>query len=441
MIPARAATLAAALLVAGSCGDVPVPAPGPPPAAPPGPEHAMAIEEDAPPVVPAPFREPAGGGGAASPPSAPPPPRPLPAVDPARVVVELRAAGPRTSVVLGSARGRLAEEGPPGGAAGVVREFAGVDVRIEAVRGGTLRVDGAPVPAGALRWTPAPGASTILDRLSYPGTIRFAASADGGLRAWNDAPLEDYLCGVLAGELFPDSPPEALRALAILARSFALSHLPDLSDDPGLHQAYKGVPPAAVLPVLRAAVSSTAGVRLVDAKGGPLPNYWYHSTCGGHTADASVVFGAPLTEAYGGVPCSKCVSSKYHRWESEIPEADVRRALRFGSAVAKLEIGSRSIDGRVLAFRATAAGGTVRYVPALQVRQALGANRLRSTLVAAVVAAGEGEGRKFRFTGRGWGHGVGLCQVGACTLAAEGRSAERILAFYYPGTKVVRAAR
>jgi stage II sporulation protein D len=153
------------------------------------------------------------------------------------------------------------------------------------------------------------------------------------------------------------------------------------------------------------------------------------------------VFGVAVTEAYAGVPCSKCGSSKYQRWEAEFPEAEVRRALRFGSAVVNLEIGSRSIDGRVLAFRATAAGGTVKYVPALQVRQALGVNRLRSTLVGSVTAVGDGEERRFRFQGRGWGHGVGLCQVGACALAAEGWSAERILGFYYPGAKVVRAAR
>ncbi len=159
--------------------------------------------------------------------------------------------------------------------------------------------------------------------------------------------------------------------------------LPDLSDDPGLHQAFRGVPSATVLPVLAAAVAATAGMRLVNGKGGPLPNYWYHSTCGGHTADASAVFGVAATEAYGGVPCARCITSKYWQWEIEVPEKDLRRALRFGSAVVRLEVGSRSIDGRLLTFRATAAGGTVRYVPALSVRQALGANVLRSTLVPA----------------------------------------------------------
>jgi stage II sporulation protein D len=367
--------------------------------------------------------------------------------------VELRAAGPRRTCLVGAARGRLAEEGRADGPGRSLREGAKVSARVEAVPGGGLRVDGVPVAAKGIRLDPDPnpagGTGFTLDGQSYPGALRVSGAADGTLRLVDDCTLDDYLCGVLAGELFPDSPPEALRALAVLARSFALSHLPDLSDDPGLHQAFKGVPPASVMPVLRQAVAATAGLRLVDGKGGPLPNYWYHSTCGGHTADASVVFGAPPTEAYAGVPCSRCTTSKYWQWEVEVPEREVRRALRFGSAVARLEIGSRSIDGRVLTFRATAAGGTVKYVPATQVRQALGVNRVRSTLVTGLEPIGEGaeapgrqaSPRAFRIAGRGWGHGVGLCQVGACSLAKDGWTAERILAYYYPGTRVVRAAR
>jgi stage II sporulation protein D len=338
---------------------------------------------------------------------------------PSLVSVELRAAGPRKAVVLA---GRVVEEG----SGKVLAE--GTDLAVEVPAGKGIRLVATNAPAR-------------VDGVAYPGTVRITRNPDGTLRLVNEAPLDDYVAGVLAGELFPDAPAEALRALAILARSFALLHPDDLTDDPGLHQAYKGIPAAAVLPLLRSAVSSTSGLRLADRAGGPLPNYWYHSTCGGHTTEASLVFGAPSTEAYGGVACSKCRTSKYWRWDAEVPEADVRRALRFGSPVAKLEIGSRSMDGRVLTFRATAAGGTVRYVPAAQVRQSIGVNRLRSTLVGSVVAAGSGEDMVYRFEGRGWGHGVGLCQVGACALAREGQSAERILAFYYPGTRVLGPGR
>lgn len=348
--------------------------------------------------------------------AAPPPDSPS-------VAIELRAAGVRKIVTLAAARGRIEDAATRA----ILKEGENVSLQVAGPR--------------AVRLVPAPGNAARVDGLAYPGTVCVTPNADGTLRVVNEAPLDDYVAGVLAGELFPDAPPEALRALAILARSFALLHPGDLSDDPGLHQAYKGIPAAAVQALLRDAVASTAGLRLLDRAGRPLPNYWYHSTCGGHTTEASLVFGVPDTEAYGGVPCAKCAGSKYWRWDAEFPETEIRRALRFGSAVAKLEVGSRSIDGRVLTFRATAAGGTVKYVPAIQVRQSLGANRLRSTFVSSVVAAGSGDDMVFRFSGRGWGHGVGLCQMGACALAKEGWPAERILAFYFPGTKVVKAAR
>lgn len=345
----------------------------------------------------------------------------VPAPPQESVSVELRAGGPRRTVLLAAARGRIEDAATRA----VLQEGNDLSHRAGAGR--------------AVRLVPGAGASARVDGAEYPGNVLVSPLPDGTLRVMNEAALDDYVAGVLAGELFPDAPPEALRAMAILARSFALLHSADLTDDPGLHQAYRGVPAAAVRPILRAAVASTAGLRLLDRDGKPLPNYWYHSTCGGHTTEASLVFGVPDSDAYGGVPCSKCSSSKYWRWEAEFPEKEIRAALRFGSPVAKFEVGSRSIDGRVLTFRATAAGGTVRYVPAIQVRQALGANRLRSTFVSAPVAAGSGQDLVFRFQGRGWGHGVGLCQIGACTLAREGATAERILSFYYPGSKVVKA--
>jgi stage II sporulation protein D len=390
----------------------------------------------------------APGGRPAAPAGTPAPPSPLPARDPARIDVILRGAAPRKAVDVAAAGAATLLEDRPGGR--TLRSGNGVAARLEVSTSGALLLDGSLAGATSVRLVPPEGKPFLLDRVAYAGELSVSVGGDGALALVNRAPLDDYLAGVLAGELFPDAPPEALRALAILARSFALSHLDGLTDDPGLHQAYRGAPTAAVAPLLRGIVAATAGLRLVAGGGGPLPGYWYHSTCGGHSADASFVFGVAATTAYAGVPCTRCTESKYYRWEIEIPEADMRRALRFGSPVAELGVGSRSLDGRVLAFRATAVGGTVRYVNALQVRVALGVNKMRSTLVTAIrPVEGSGEAsdgkarppKAFVLEGRGWGHGVGLCQIGACALAKEGRSAEQILSFYYPATRVVRSAR
>jgi len=365
---------------------------------------------------------------------------PLPARDPEGISVRLSAGGPRRSASV-AVRGTVRVSSPDGRS--LFRAGEDLDVEFEADAPGRLRVDGEDTAGAPAILRPAPGRGFRLEGRAYSGDLRVSAAADGTLVLQNLLPLPEYLEGVLAAELFPDSPPEALRAQAVLARSFALIHLDDLTDDPGLHQAYRGRPSPACAAVVADAVRATEGLRLVDGAGGPLPNYWYHSTCGGRTADASFVFGVPACAAYAGVPCGRCGDSKYYTWESEVPEEDVRRAMRFGSAVARVEIGARSIDGRVLTFRATAAGGTVRYVQALQVRLALGANRLRSTLLGSVeaVPGPGGRPRAFRFRGRGWGHGVGLCQVGACALAREGRAASEILSFYYPGTRLARPGR
>jgi stage II sporulation protein D len=368
------------------------------------------------------------------------PPPTLPPRDPERIVVTLSAGAARraAAVAVGGPVRVVSVDGRR-----LYRAGDDLEVLFEIGEGGTLRVDGEDAGRGPVALLPLPGRGFGLEGRSYDGELRVSVAAGGDLLLQNALPFGAYLEGVLATELFPDSPAEALRAQAVLARSFALVHLGDLTDDPAVHQAYRGRPPAAAAERARDAVRGTAGLRLVASDGSPLPNYWYHSTCGGRTADASFVFGVPGSVAYSGVACGRCGASRYYTWESEVPEEALRRALRFGSPVARLEIGARSLDGRVLTFRATASGGTVRYVPAIQVRQALGANRLRSTLLGSVEPSGGTAARpaSFRFRGRGWGHGVGLCQVGACGLAREGRTAGEILAFYFPGTRLVRAAR
>ncbi len=350
----------------------------------------------------------------------------------------LRAGGPRAAVTLSfEGPGRIEQEKGPR----ILRAGEGISVRVEAGPGG-LAAGGEEAGVGPLRAVGAREQGFLLDGRPYPGELLLSPGAGGSLHLVNRVPLEEYVAGVLAGELFPDAPPESLRALAILARSFALAHLDGLTDDPGLHQAYRGRPSAAALSVSAPAVASVRGLRLVAADGAPLPGYWYHSTCGGRTADASLVFGAPPTAAYAGVACGRCTGSKYYEWEGEFTEEEIRAAVRFGSPVAALEIAKRSADGRVLHFRSTAAGGTVREVPALQVRQALGPNRLRSTLLTALEPVGKaGAPSAFRVRGRGWGHGVGLCQVGAMAMARSGSRAEEILAFYYPGTKIASRGR
>ncbi len=438
---ARRPAAAAALLLLAACAEPP---PGPLPPLEPAPVPAEAAPgTGTPPAPPAPVvtKSPTPPAAAASPPE--------PVREPETLLVQLLAGGRRASVEV-AVDGPWAMLDAEGGT--ILKEGAvSLRCRIGTEVPASSGKDDQRLAKGGRKVIPRQGQGFSVDGRAYAGSLEAWRGLPDGypvpLVLRNEVGWGDYLAGVLAAELSPESPPESLRALAVLARSFALTHLEGLSDDPGVHQAYRGKPSAAALPALRAAVASTESLRLASPDGSPLPGFWYHSTCGGRTADASLVFGAPPTRAYGGVVCPHCTSSKYYRWEVEVPEEDLRKAIRFGSPVTDLSVARRSPDGRVVAFRAVAAGGTPKEVPALEIRSALGPNRLRSTFIASVEEVPSPSGKRgaapraFLFKGRGWGHGVGLCQVGAMAMAREGRTAEEILAFYYPGTRQVRAAR
>ncbi|MHC4821188.1 MAG: hypothetical protein ACYTDX_05655, partial [Planctomycetota bacterium] len=136
-----------------------------------------------------------------------------------------------------------------------------------------------------------------------------------------------------------------------------------------------------------------------------------------------------------GVPCNWCRTSKYYRWETVVPQAAVRKAMGGDEPVSTIEPGRRSSDGRVQTLRATGPSGSTREVAMTRFRGAVGFNRLRSTWVTEILAL-QSSPPSFRFRGRGWGHGVGLCQIGARGLANEGKDAQAILRHYYPGTRL-----
>jgi stage II sporulation protein D len=341
--------------------------------------------------------------------------------------VILSAGGPRKDARIefegtGRIEGLDAPAASPGGP------------HVVTVSGGALQIRGIAA-AGAVRFLPDAGKGVRVGTRLYDGAIE--ASVEGGaLVLRNLVPFSLYLEGVVAGEMPASFPAEALRVQAILARSYALSRLAGgLTDDPGVSQAYPGRPPAASVAALRAAVASTRGMRLVDAVGAALPDYWYHSTCGGRTAPASTVFGIPSHPAYVGVACDGCTASKFFRWDLTVSESDLRSAVRFGSPVVALELGPRDTDGRTVTVLPRTAAGTVRPLKATELRFALGTSKLRSTLLDSVEArpAGSRAPSEFIFRGKGWGHGVGLCQMGAGEKARRGERAEVILRHYYPG--------
>jgi stage II sporulation protein D len=245
--------------------------------------------------------------------------------------------------------------------------------------------------------------------------------------------LEDYVAGVVAGELPASFPVEAMRAQAVAARSYALTRKieADATGKPWhigsgvLAQVYRG----RHSPAARAAAEATAGEVLVH---GVVPvEAYFHSSCGGRTESGLAALGRDLPYL-ASEACGFCDGASGARWRREIGGAELGKAAGLAGAAEGVRVVSRTASGR--AERVEVARGDRAVVLAgADLRQRLGWSRLPSL---AFEIAPEGGG--FVFTGRGQGHGAGLCQHGAAGMARAGKTYREILAHYYPGTDVVK---
>jgi len=287
---------------------------------------------------------------------------------------------------------------------------------------------------------------------SYRGLLRFVPTENGTVRVINVVPLEAYLAGVLANELYGTWHVEAYKAQAVAARTYTLVEYKrrgrydfDVYDSTR-SQVYGGV--GTETPTSWAAVVETWGI--VAAYQGPdgkpvLLKTYYHSTCGGETAPAGTVFGGPTPPPLaGGVKCTFCRKSSKYRWpdvvllESEIGDALRRSGIaeleRLGP-VQRIEVAETTAGGRAARIRVVDAAGTSVLVRADYWRSLVGAGKVPSTWF----TVEDQPDRIVLRDGRGYGHGVGLCQWGAEFLAAHGKTGEQILRYYYPKVQLVRA--
>ncbi len=292
-------------------------------------------------------------------------------------------------------------------------------------RGGRLVVGSrARTKPVALR---AKGALRVNGR-ALPGSVRLVPTASG-IDVVNLVPLEPYVASAVASETPASWPREALRAQAVVARSYALHERTrraaerfDLEANVLSQRYAAGEVPASA----RDAAQATRGQVLVF-DGAPILAA-FHSSSGGATASAAEVWGREI-------PYLRSVSSPDdaapdYFWSYEIPLSDLADALReAGLAPGRIDrvaIAERSASGRVLAVSLGALELSGRNL-----REILGGRALRSSLFDARL-----EGERVRFLGSGSGHGVGMCQWGASELARRGRTYRQILAHYYPGTSL-----
>ncbi len=312
------------------------------------------------------------------------------------------------------------------------------------------------------------------------GILEFRVASDSNLLVINELPLEEYLKGVVPVEMPPSYPEEALKAQAIVARTYALwawdkgRNFWEPFNLPGDYsaQAYGDLKTHTYQTDV--AVWSTRG-KIVVYHDRPIEAL-FHSCCGGHTESALLVFGHdrpylrgvfcgpeepftanplrisvqdwiahPPEECFGRPENARTPESQRNfRWTVRLKPKDLRRRiLRFTGVdvgkITSIRALERGVSGRILKLRIVGTRGEVVLDGQYRIRRVLHNPPLKSSLFTIeFVRALGGLPTSIVLRGGGAGHGVGLCQVGTAGMAREGYRAAQIVAKYYPGTQILR---
>jgi len=251
---------------------------------------------------------------------------------------------------------------------------------------------------------------------------------ENGLHIISTVPFEKYIEGVVSSETGKEWEVEALKAQAVISRTYAVFHK-DMNGKKEfhltsgvLHQLYKEENKD---PLVTFAVNETEGeVLTYDVS--PVESF-YHSICYGKTELPEEVWGKsyPYLEP---VECNSKVTP-YENWQRRFAASDIERSFNI-SRIADISIASLTATGRAKTINISGDDGrTLFEINAAELRKVLGYDKLPSTDFSITK-----EGGGFVFQGKGWGHGVGLCQWGALEMAREGKDYREILSHYYPGT-------
>jgi stage II sporulation protein D len=233
----------------------------------------------------------------------------------------------------------------------------------------------------------------------------------------NILPLEDYLYSVVPSEMPYYWPGEALKAQAVLARTYTLKALSrnnkkdyDLTNSAD-SQVYKGR--IEEHQSTNDAVDSTKGE--VVLYNNSLAEVFYHSTCGGHTEDAANIWNIDELPYLKGVVCKYCKDSQWESWQRVIKREEWDNLIGGGNISVKYNSTGRIMD--------------INGINGTKIRSTF---NLPSTFIVGI------EIREDRviINGKGNGHGVGLCQWGARGMAEAGFNYKEIISYYFPGVNV-----
>lgn len=293
---------------------------------------------------------------------------------------------------------------------------------------------------------------------NYRGKLKLIVNPDGNsFDAINQIPLEPYLAGVVGAEMPDYWEEEALAAQAIAARTYCLYIKKHYGSKRAwdvrkteANQVYLGVVAESqrVWQVLNKTYGKVLVCNYPDGREDIFPAY-YSSTCGGHTESSKNVFGQSF-EPLVGVECPYCknvAKLNFFFWpmvqfdKEQVSNKLLQRypKLRKLGEIINIIVAKQSNYGkfsRLILVKLVGSTGKSDILRAEDLRLSIDptGRKIKST-VCQIVNMKD----KWAFIlGRGWGHGVGMCQCGAEGMAREGKTAEQILSYYYPGAKIVR---
>jgi stage II sporulation protein D len=301
----------------------------------------------------------------------------------------------------------------------------------------------------------------LLNGRPYRGALEMVpADDDGRLLVLNLIHVEEYLKGVVPAEIgkLTGQELEALKAQAVAARTYSLSRLGQYAERgydleaTVADQVYKGA--GGEDPLASRAVELTRGEVLVSQ--GKLISAYYHSNSGGMTEDVEKVWDVPRESYLVPVEDESCCSwsetfAWQENWTKETLQRNLRAFLRVSAALPEgefgnllnLQIAGRSPSGRVEVLKVTTDTGTYR-IRGDRIRWALrkgsrSESILPSTCFDLVIERDtNGDIRQVKAQGRGNGHGVGMCQIGAIGMARKGHVYQDILKLYYSDAQMIK---
>lgn len=284
-------------------------------------------------------------------------------------------------------------------------------------------------------------ASLVVNNRVYRGDVSIFKENSGRFLVVNILDLESYVKGVLCHEISHKWPLDAIKAQAVAVRTYAIYQKEmmkmknyDLKADTS-SQVYGGK--SSEMHKTNRAVNFTHG-EILNFSGRIFPTF-FHATCGGTTENAGELWkiskeSEPLK---GGRLCSFCLESPHYYWKVTMDLKTLERKLagvyKTDEALKNIVVSERNGMGRIRALELKSSGNASFIISAKDFRQLVGPDVLRSTNFTMGI-----ESDRVTFTGKGWGHGVGLCQWGAYGMSKKGYDYKQILEFYYPGSELVK---